>query len=94
MKKTIVLVISIFLFSLANAQVDHWETAVYDTLEWHYLVPDANTPNSWIDPAFDDAAWSVGSGGFGFGDGDDGTTIPTGNISVYHRIQFNINNWN
>ena len=59
MKKTIVLVISIFLFSFADAQVDHWETAVYDTLEWHYLVPDANTPNSWIDPAFDDAAWSA-----------------------------------
>ena len=94
MKKTIVLVISIFLFSLANAQVDHWETAVYDTLEWHYMLPDANTPNNWIDPAFDDAAWSIGNGGFGFGDADDGTTIPTGNISVYHRIHFNINNWN
>jgi hypothetical protein len=94
MKKTIVLVISIFLFSFADAQVDHWETAVYDTLEWHYIVPDANTPSNWTDPAFDDAAWSVGNGGFGFGDGDDGTTIPTGTISVYHRIHFNINNWN
>ncbi len=94
MKKTIVLVISIFLFSLANAQVDHWETAVYDTLEWRYILPNTNTPSNWIDPSFDDAAWSVGNGGFGFGDGDDGTTIPTGNISVYHRIHFNINDWN
>jgi hypothetical protein len=94
MKKTIVLVISISLFSFADAQVDHWETAVYDTLEWHYIVPDANTPSNWINPAFDDALWAVGNGGFGFGDADDGTTIATGNISVYHRIHFNINNWN
>jgi hypothetical protein len=94
MKKTIVLVVSFFLLSFADAQVDHWETAVYDTLEWHYIVPDTNTPSNWIDSAFDDAAWSIGNGGFGFGDADDGTTIPTGNISVYHRIHFNINNWN
>jgi hypothetical protein len=94
MKKTIVLVISIFLFSFADAQVDHWETAVYDTLEWHYIVPNATTPIDWISPTFDESAWSIGNGGFGFGDADDGTTIPTGNISVYHRIHFNINNWN
>ncbi len=94
MKKTIALVISIFLFSFADAQVDHWETAVYDTLEWHYIVPNATTPIDWISPTFDESAWSIGNGGFGFGDADDGTTIPTGNISVYHRIHFNINNWN
>ena len=94
MKKTIVLVISIFLFSLANAQVDHWETAVYDTLEWHYIVPNATTSADWISPTFDESAWSIGNGGFGFGDADDGTTIPTGNISIYHRIHFNINDWN
>lgn len=80
--------------TFAQAQVDHWETVIYDTLEWHYIVPNANTPSNWIDPAFDDAAWTVGNGGFGFGDGDDGTTVPTGTISVYHRIHFNINDWN
>jgi len=94
MKKTIVLGASLFLFSFVRAQVDHWETAVYDTLQWHYMVPDASTPSNWVEPNFDDASWSVGNGGFGFGDADDGTIIPTGNISVYHRIHFNINNWN
>lgn len=78
----------------AFGQVDHWETVVYDTLEWHYIVPDATTPSNWIDPSFDDSTWSLGNGGFGFGDGDDGTTVPTGTISVYHRIHFNINDWN
>ena len=78
----------------AQAQVDHWETVIYDTLEWHYIVPNANTPSNWIDPTFDDAAWSVGNGGFGFGDSDDGTSIPNGSISVYHRIHFNVNDWN
>ncbi|MFM2228721.1 MAG: hypothetical protein RL664_2064 [Bacteroidota bacterium] len=93
MKKHVVLFLSLIAFS-ASAQVDHWETVVYDTLEWHYIVPDATTPSEWISPSFDDSAWSVGNGGFGFGDGDDGTNIPTGNISVYHRIHFIINDWN
>ncbi len=93
MKKHLILFLSLIAFS-ARAQVDHWETVVYDILEWHYIVPDAATPSDWISPSFDDSAWSVGNGGFGFGDGDDGTNIPTGNISVYHRIHFNINNWN
>ncbi|MDP4629849.1 MAG: CotH kinase family protein [Flavobacteriales bacterium] len=94
MKKAVVLSVFLSVVTFAQAQVDHWETVVYDTLEWHYVVPDANTPSNWIDPAFDDAAWSVGNGGFGFGDGDDGTTVPAGTISVYHRIHFNINDWN
>ncbi len=94
MKTSVTSCVLLFLVSFAQAQVDHWETVVYDTLEWHYIVPNANTPSNWIDPAFDDATWAVGYGGFGFGDGDDGTTIPTGNISVYHRIHFNIIDWN
>jgi hypothetical protein len=94
MKTSVTSCVLLFLVSFAHAQVDHWETAVFDTLEWRYILPNTNTPSNWIDPSFDDAAWAVGNGGFGFGDADDGTTIPTGNISVYHRIHFNINNWN
>jgi hypothetical protein len=93
MKKMFVLFLSL-VAACAQAQVDHWETVIYDTLEWHYIVPNANTPSNWIDPTFDDAAWSVGNGGFGFGDSDDGTSIPNGSISVYHRIHFNVNDWN
>ncbi len=74
----------------ANAQTDHWETVVYDNSVWKYIVPNASTSLNWIQPSFDAAAWSASQGGFGFGDGDDNTQIPTNSISVYHRITFSI----
>jgi hypothetical protein len=76
----------------AKAQVDHWETIVYDNSTWSYTVPTASTATNWISPTFDASAWSTGSGGFGFGDGDDNTSLPTGTIAVYQRISFNISN--
>ena len=80
----------VFISCLSYSQVDHWETVVYDNSSWSYLVPNASTSTSWISPSFSAASWSVGPGGFGFGDGDDNTTLPTSSISVYHRIDFNI----
>lgn len=94
MKKHSGLLLLLLLSFSANAQVDHWETAVYDTLAWRYSVPDSNTPSTWIAPAFDDTSWAIGNGGFGFGDSDDGTILPNGTISVYQRIHFNVNDWN
>lgn len=73
-----------------NAQSDHWETIVYDNSNWSYIVPGASTPANWIDPSFDASSWNVGAGGFGFGDGDDNTVIPTSSLAVYHRISFNV----
>jgi hypothetical protein len=80
----------VFISCLSYSQVDHWETVVYDNDNWSYVVPNATTSASWISPTFSVASWSVGPGGFGFGDGDDNTTLPTSSISVYHRIDFNI----
>ena len=34
-------------------QVDHWETIVYDTSSWRYVVPSAATSMNWIQPGFD-----------------------------------------
>ena len=85
----------IFLFCFlitGNSQVDHFETAVYDTSSWRYIVPTASTSMNWIQPSFDASAWSVGNGGFGFADGDDNTTIPTSSISVFTRKEFSISN--
>ncbi len=73
-----------------NAQSDHWETVVNDNSNWSYSIPSAATPNTWISPSFDASAWSVGPGGFGFGDSDDNTPIPASTISVYQRITFNV----
>ena len=71
------------------AQVDHWETVVYENDSWRYLVPNSGVSPTWINLGFNDAAWASGPGGFGFGDGDDNTTISQ-NPSCYQRINFTI----
>ena len=83
-----------FLFNVGFGQLDHWETVVNDNSTWSYKVPSSTTSALWISPAFDASSWSQGPGGFGFGDNDDNTTIPTNSASVYTRIEFNIANIN
>ena len=41
--------------------------------KWKYMV-DGST-EGWANPEYDDAVWSVGEAGFGYGDGDDATKI-------------------
>ncbi|MFM6934501.1 MAG: CotH kinase family protein [Flavobacteriales bacterium] len=82
------------LFNVGFGQLDHWETVVNDNSTWSYKVPSSTTSALWISPAFDASSWSQGPGGFGFGDNDDNTTIPTNSASVYTRIEFNIANIN
>lgn len=82
-----------FLLLFANgngipSSVNHWETAVYDSSLWRYFVPVAPLPADWNLISFDASSWLQGMGGFGFGDGDDSTVIPNGNISVYTIIKF------
>ena len=85
----LLLVTSLFSLNLF-AQVDHWETVVYDNSDWNYLVPTASVPATWAEPTFDDSGWSTGMGGFGYGDGDDNTTAV--GTSVFVRHTFNITN--
>ena len=74
-----------FLFS----QIDHWETIIYASDEWKYRLGDSEPSAEWISPTFDDSDWEEGTGGIGYGDGDDNTTIsPT--ISLYLRRNFSI----
>jgi hypothetical protein len=72
--------------------VDHWETAVYEGDNWHYQIGTSNPPGDWNTIGFDDAAWQTGPGGFGYGDGDDATVVPTGTFSVYYRRKFDVAN--
>lgn len=81
----------VYRAGLAFSTVDHWETVVYETNTWRYLVPSAAVSSTWINPGFNDTGWSQGSGGFGFGDGDDNTTISQ-TISCYQRINFTVTN--
>ena len=84
--------ILIAVFSSPYAQVNHWESLVYDSSDWHYVVPTATTDSLWMISTFDDSNWNVGPGGFGMGDGDDLTALPSGSSAVYQRIKFQIDN--
>ena len=81
-----------YLLVLANgndliSNINHWESAVLNTDTWKYFIGTSEPPVNWKDPGFDDTGWSSGTGGIGFGDGDDGTVIPS-TTSVYLRKSF------
>ena len=77
-------------FKPAFAQnLNHWETVVFDTDIWNYLIPSSEPDTNWRKLGFDDTSWNTGQGGFGYGDADDNTVIsPT--KSLYLRRTFNI----
>ena len=68
---------------------DDWEFVVIDNSQWQYLVPTASIGNTWTESGYNDSNWSTGTGGFGYGDGDDGTTIQDAN-SVFLRQEFTL----
>ncbi len=89
--KNIILVFILIIFGShqTKAQIDHWETVVFEGDVWDYIVPTSNIAN-WTNLGFSPTGWNSGQGGFGYGDGDDNTILPNGTISVYQRIEFNI----
>ena len=61
--------------------------------EWRYLVADpagSGPPAGWNTVGFNDAAFSVGRAGFGYGDDDDFTDVPAGTTAVFIRKTFAI----
>ena len=70
---------------------DDWEFVVVDNAQWQYLVPTASIGDTWTDSGYNDSNWSTGTGGFGYGDGDDGTTLQNAN-SVFLRQEFTVDN--
>ncbi|MEI6851590.1 MAG: CotH kinase family protein [Bacteroidota bacterium] len=70
---------------------DHWETVVNATDIWRYQKPLSEPDSNWRRlTSFNDAAWSQGAGGIGYGDGDDNTQITYPAASVFMRKVFNI----
>lgn len=72
-----------------SQEVDHWEAVLEDGTLWHYLLPDSQPANDWFEGGFSDAAWPEGPAGFGYGDGDDNTVLPS-TTAVYLRNTFEI----
>jgi hypothetical protein len=69
--------------------VNHWEMAVNAQSTWKYAVGSSSIDTNWRNVSFSDASWSSGTGGIGFGDSDDGTSISI-TTSVFMRKSFNI----
>lgn len=69
--------------------IDHWECPIRDSDLWRYHVPQGPLAADWRLPDFDDADWDIGPGGFGYGDGDDGTVLDNTDV-VYLRRTFSL----
>ena len=70
--------------------IDHYESIILASENWNYLLPVSEPDPNWKLPGATLSGWLEGSGGFGYGDGDDGTEInPT--TSVYLRKTFILN---
>jgi hypothetical protein len=67
-----------------------WESPVLPEHTFDYLVPTSATSANWMKPTFATTGWSKGKAGFGFGDGDDATQVPTSSMAVYIRKTFTI----
>ena len=81
--------VCIFSSFLAAAQVNHWESVVLPGDQWQYLVPTSQPNSNWNQVQFNSSSWSTGASGFGYGDGDDATILPS-TMSVYIRATFTI----
>ena len=75
------------------AQVDHWESVILEGEDWNYLLPTSEPSSTWKNAGFNDAGWQSGPSGFGYGDGDDNTTIGS-RLSIYLRKDFTLSNLN
>jgi len=65
---------------------------------WKYLDDGSDQGTNWTAPDFNDSAWASGPGEFGYGDGDEATTVGFGpdpnnkHITTYFRREFFLTN--
>lgn len=70
---------------------NHWETVVNYNETWRYFKPLTEPDSNWRRlSTFNDGFWAQGTGGIGYGDGDDNTIILPPATSVYMRHVFSI----
>ncbi|HYF66670.1 MAG TPA: CotH kinase family protein [Ohtaekwangia sp.] len=87
----VILILICFWVTLKAQDVDHWETVVYGNETWKYFPGVSDPGADWFSLDYNDNHWQSGSGGFGYGDNDDGTTLSPV-LSVFLRKRFNITN--
>ncbi|MCU0431645.1 MAG: CotH kinase family protein, partial [Cytophagaceae bacterium] len=68
----------------------YWSSLVREDMEWLWLPASDTISPKWKDPDYNAENWLLDIGGFGFGDDDDRTVLPTSVSSVYTRINFEL----
>lgn len=76
-------------FHITAQSINHWETVIYNNEEWRFQIGASEPPTDWMQTNFNDQQWSIGIGGFGYGDDDDNTNI-SNTVSVYLRKTFDL----
>ena len=74
-----------------RSSVSYFRTLINQGEKYKYILPNSELNTTWKTIDFDDLSWSEGVSGFGYGDGDDATTIPNGTQSIYLRKKFTVN---
>jgi len=70
-------------------------TFIQREARWRYQIADPGEPgppSDWNEIGFDDSTWDRGNAGFGYGDGDDFTELPTNTPAVFTRREFLVPN--
>ena len=70
--------------------VSHWETVIDWGDVWKYKLGTSEPPADWKDFGFSDQLWASGPSGFGYGDDDDATIVPSSTNSIYIRKVFSV----
>jgi hypothetical protein len=66
-----------------------WQTIINRGDTWQYRIPTTDLGTAWHSALFDDSGWQQGASGFGYGDNDDATILPSC-VSVFIRKKFEI----
>jgi len=67
-----------------------YHSIVQASESWSYLIPQTEPTEDWRTLEYNDENWNTGEGGFGYGDGDDGTDLGGGIQSVFMRKSFSL----
>jgi hypothetical protein len=85
----------IYFFARTNGILPFRTTTLIEPgSEWRYLDSGADAGTEWRNPGYADSTWPVGRGQFGYGEGDERTTLSFGanagqkRITTYFRRQF------
>ena len=70
-------------------RVRDWQSIINKSSQWSYLLGSVEPDSNWRSILYNDAGWSTGYMGFGFGDNDDSTYV-SGASSFYLRTHFTV----